>query len=473
MEMTAIGNASATTGTSGITVKTTADGSSVEAGGTPFAALLQTLGLSLNGQGDGTRPALPLMEMLSALASGLSPGAVQTYGGDASNATADATAQTADVQIGEQKLTIDLQDLTILSGDLAALLQQFGAPADLVTVLQERPQEKLAVTLAAHPELRASLGQALTQMVQAAAASPSLVTVNPQVAELMKSLLDKTVTVREDQPKNEGATQATAASASAQPMLGKLQASISTHAVQIVASVNTTEAQASANAQTSAPAVPNQAQPAVVQPAVLMVQAQDSVPEQAPVVTEEQTNGQAVTIALPAQTPVQPNGLLLKAEPTTVTMHADKFHTEFADLVVKRASLLEAPGRHEFRIVLQPQGLGEIEVRVQAQGNQISLQITADSSAAKMLLDSGLNSLKAGLQSQGIQYDRIDISSTTTSNADVSSGLSQERGSSQQQGQPGGQSSRQPRSDSSVFSLDAIGGVEDEDAPDDGFDVTA
>ncbi|MGZ4133599.1 MAG: flagellar hook-length control protein FliK, partial [Tumebacillaceae bacterium] len=157
-----------------------------------------------------------------------------------------------------------------------------------------------------------------------------------------------------------------------------------------------------------------------------------------------------------------------------VYMQADQMHNQLADLVVKRAALIEAPGRQEFRIVLQPQGLGEIEVRVEAVGNQISVHLTADNAASKGLLDSGLANLKNQLQSQGIQFNRIEVSTGTTGQGGEFSGLPQDRNSGQSfQGQQGNQSSNK-RSNSS-FAIDSLSDImsEEDDQSLDGIDITA
>lgn len=406
----------------------------VDGNGNPFSALLQALGLSLGTQGDaGQKNHSGLLEMLTALSGSLSPLTVNQTGQQGSaTPTSDGLIE---VMIGEQKLTLDLKDLPFSHEDMALLLQQFGLAPALVTVLLENPKGKLSLTLQDNPELGLELKSALTQMVQSMADQPSiLLAANEKVAALMKEIFAQ-LKVAQPQTNAAAGEQTTEVAPQASAVFGKLQATLSTHTVRAAA----TMAESGSSDQLS--------------------------------------NGQSAAQSAAAGIGAQPHLVTrtIVGEPAVVTMQGDQLAAELPDMIIKRASLLEAPGRHEFRIILEPAGLGEIEVIVQKIGDRISLQIAAENTASRALIDAGLQSLRAQFQAQGIQYDRIDVTAQSGNGQnDANSGLPQERGG-QQQGQSGHSSGR-PGGDSAAFSLDGLEAADtalEEATPADGLDVTA
>jgi flagellar hook-length control protein FliK len=453
-----------------------------DAGNSPFGALLQNAGGQVL-DADKKQGTDPLMMMLAALAGGLNPLALQqTPTVQTADGLREATP-VANVMLGTQTLTLQLQGLSLQNGDLATLLENFGASADLLGVLKAHPEQQPAQTLAGQPDLLADLGQALTNLVAQATQNPQQLAVNPKASALMEGLFAQLLQAEgaQEQAATSESPNALNTSTPKQPMLGKLHAAMLTsHSLQVM-----THSQPQ-DAATAQPTTSTQSLQASVLTAALLATEQP-VQEQSQAsnaIDATQWLGNPLTSG---QAPLQnARAEQLAKLPPQVTLHADNFNAEFANLVVKRAALLEAPGRHEFRIVMQPQGLGEIEVRVQAIGDQISLQIKADSAATKGLLDSNLSSLKSQLQAQGIHYDRIEVSSANTSNnnnqnGSLNSGLPQDRQSGQNsQGQSGNQSNRK-RSNEDRFTLDGIDALnpaqdpqaEEIEAEDASLDVTA
>ncbi|MGZ4030867.1 MAG: flagellar hook-length control protein FliK [Tumebacillaceae bacterium] len=401
--------------------------------GSAFDSMLQVAGdTSPTATDDGAKQPDDLQTMLAALNGGLSPLLMglpqqQLTVGDATA----ANNQTVSLTIGAQSLQLNLQNVKLNNGELATLLQKFGASPALMRVLLEQPQGELASSMAAHPELLGDLGKALSNVAQQVSDSGALLA-DAKVSALMQSILAQASQQQQSSTDGQGQN----SGGQLPTMLGKLQATISTHAVEVGA----TDADKTADESTvAAPAANN-----------------------------------SLVIGASVPFPLQPTNQPLHAEPNVVYMQADQMHNQLADLVVKRAALIEAPGRQEFRIVLQPQGLGEIEVRVEAVGNQISVHLTADNAASKGLLDSGLANLKNQLQSQGIQFNRIEVSTGSTGQGGEFSGLPQDRNSGQSfQGQQGNQSSNK-RSNSS-FAIDSLSDImsEEDDQSLDGIDITA
>ncbi|ARU62459.1 hypothetical protein CBW65_16960 [Tumebacillus avium] len=439
MEM-AIGNTSVATATAGAGKTTTAGVKSEPQGA--FGLLLQAAGLSQPAAGteEGAVDQEDLMAALAALAGGLSPLLLAAL--NQPEITAEGTEQglTLTVQTEQGAVSLLLKDLPLNNSELAAVLQEFGAAPELLTVLSKEPQGNPIETLKLHPQLMPELGNALTQMVQTLTAAPQLMVQETHTAVLFQSLMQSVQieTVQEKQTAATGEEGADlAVPAKGNSLLGKLQATMSMHTLQ--AALTLAEAAVTSQAQTAegtAGAVLHASAPAAGVNAEELASAGKPAPDASQKAADAQPSaGVAVN-----QTYQQLPERHLKLEPV-VTMRADQFRSELTANVVKRATLIEAPGRHEFRIILEPQGLGEVEVRIQSVNKQISVQLIADSQASKGMLDSALAGLKLQLQAQGIQYDRIEVQ-TAANNTDLGSGLPEHRGSGQQarEQQQGGQS---------------------------------
>lgn len=409
-----------------------------------FDAVLQTAG---DGQGvvdDKKQSTDGLLAAMAVMAGGLSPllamqqqtGLTQAAGQEGSQGLV------ANVTLGAQQLQVALQRLSLTNGELASLLQKFGASSQLMGVLLGKPTGAPVEALLQHPEVMADLENALSALLQQATQAPQTLAQDPKLATLLQAMLSESsasTTTSVPEPT------ATSTDANKTPtLLGKLQATLTAH--------STVQGQADAGAGK----------------------------QQSGSDAKEGESSQSFTsVWAGIQPQTQPLHQQLKpVQQQVITLNANKFNSEFADLVVKKAALIESPGRQEFRIVLQPQGLGEIEVRVEAVGKQISLHFTADNANAKGLLDAGMANLKSQLQAQGIQYNRIEVSSGNTSSSDLYSGLPQDRGQNGN-GQPQGDAGKgsNKRGTENKFSIDEVGEIAASTGEDlseaDGIDVTA
>ncbi|GAX90527.1 flagellar hook-length control protein FliK [Effusibacillus lacus] len=122
---------------------------------------------------------------------------------------------------------------------------------------------------------------------------------------------------------------------------------------------------------------------------------------------------------------------------TRDTMTPEQFKTDFSGLIVKQASVLERGGTHEMRITLMPEGLGEVQVRIVEQSGQLTVQLSADTQYARNLLDSGMGMLRQQLESQGLQVNRTEVVSSSSSPfMGHERGMAEEQKHQQQGGNP-------------------------------------
>jgi flagellar hook-length control protein FliK len=148
---------------------------------------------------------------------------------------------------------------------------------------------------------------------------------------------------------------------------------------------------------------------AVVQPQIAAVQATD-VPAVAENVRDSEPVGEAGNA-----NPLQMNHLFRDSaathqavQPKEQFVHADRFADEMAQ-VFKNMKVHTANGLSEVRIMLQPEHLGHVDVKVSMQNGQIIAQFMADSVHGKEMLESQLSQLRSVLQSQGLQVDRLEV----------------------------------------------------------------
>jgi flagellar hook-length control protein FliK len=148
---------------------------------------------------------------------------------------------------------------------------------------------------------------------------------------------------------------------------------------------------------------------AVVQPQIAAVQATD-----VPAATETVRDSEPVGEAGDAN-PLQTNHLFRDSaaahqsvQPKEQYVHADRFADEMAQ-VFRNMKVHTANGLSEVRIMLQPEHLGHVDVKVSMQNGQIIAQFMADSVHGKEMLESQLSQLRSVLQSQGLQVDRLEV----------------------------------------------------------------
>lgn len=79
--------------------------------------------------------------------------------------------------------------------------------------------------------------------------------------------------------------------------------------------------------------------------------------------------------------------------------------------IISQAQFLASKGGGEMKISLNPEGMGEVKLRVKSVEGQINIEMVTSSSEAKKLLERGLNDLKDNLAAHKVNFDSIRIES--------------------------------------------------------------
>jgi len=103
-------------------------------------------------------------------------------------------------------------------------------------------------------------------------------------------------------------------------------------------------------------------------------------------------------------TPSAPPGMNRMETPTAGT-----FQTTVMDQIVEKISLRSFQGRSEMQIRLKPDFLGNVQMHIAADKEQLVVRMVTDQTAVKEIVESNLHQLKAELQNQGLAIDRFDI----------------------------------------------------------------
>lgn len=167
--------------------------------------------------------------------------------------------------------------------------------------------------------------------------------------------------------------------------------------------------------------------------------------EPVPVAQAVQTaNANAATHASRTETPVRQPAPAVPVE---------RFHEIVAGMAVRHIRLTAGEGVSEARILLVPEHLGEVAVRITLQNGQLTAQFVTENAAARELIEHQFAQLRIMLQNQGIQVDRLEA---TQGNAAMQSHLFQEQ--RQRGGQARHEGGRDRRGDDamSVFEPELI-----------------
>ena len=99
-----------------------------------------------------------------------------------------------------------------------------------------------------------------------------------------------------------------------------------------------------------------------------------------------------------------------KSTPTPMPSSGDTaFQKTVMDQIVEKASFRSANDRSEMRIQLKPDSLGEVRMNVVSEKNQLVVQMIADKSETKEIIESQIHHLKAELDKQGLTVSKIEV----------------------------------------------------------------
>jgi flagellar hook-length control protein FliK len=118
---------------------------------------------------------------------------------------------------------------------------------------------------------------------------------------------------------------------------------------------------------------------------------------------------------------------------TTVPLPVEQFAKEMTNFVVSKLDFVKLNGMTEAKISLYPEHLGQVDIKITMQNGQLVATFMTEHAGAKGLLEQQMSQLRASLQIQGIQVEKLEV----TQNQSLESHMNQE--------------GRQPSSDQQQF----------------------
>ncbi|MCB2147959.1 MAG: flagellar hook-length control protein FliK [Deltaproteobacteria bacterium] len=85
------------------------------------------------------------------------------------------------------------------------------------------------------------------------------------------------------------------------------------------------------------------------------------------------------------------------------------FQTAVMDQIVDKAALRSIHGRSEIQIRLKPEFLGNVQMNIAADKEQLVVRIMTDRPMVKEIIETHLHHLKSELQSQGLTIDKFEV----------------------------------------------------------------
>lgn len=120
---------------------------------------------------------------------------------------------------------------------------------------------------------------------------------------------------------------------------------------------------------------------------------------------EPTTAGQLVLRSGNVQTPVA------KSE---MAIPAGQFVKDMSEFVIQKFEFVKQNGVAEAVISLRPEHLGQVDVQLSMQNGQLVARFMTEQVIAKDLLEQQITQLRATLQAQGIQVERLEVTQNTS-----------------------------------------------------------
>lgn len=157
--------------------------------------------------------------------------------------------------------------------------------------------------------------------------------------------------------------------------------------------------------------------------------------------------------------------------PSEAVVKADTLVEDMGQFILGKLRLQRGNGMTEARLTLNPESLGQVEVKLSMQNGMLVAQFAAHTSMGKDMLESQLAQLRIALQNQGIQVEKLEV----THSPSLQSGMFQDQRQQQQSQQFNGKNQSDRKNDGNEeYALEASAILNGRTDPEkDGFDVTA
>jgi flagellar hook-length control protein FliK len=129
------------------------------------------------------------------------------------------------------------------------------------------------------------------------------------------------------------------------------------------------------------------------------------------------------------------SGTQVAVKPAAPPVPVENFSNEMTPFIINKMEIVKQTGFTEARISLNPEHLGQVDIKLTMQNGQLIAQFMTRSTDAKELIDQQMAQLRSALIAQGLQIEKIEVTqSSQPSNANLYQD-GRQPGSGQQQSQ--------------------------------------
>ncbi|MEW4369239.1 flagellar hook-length control protein FliK [Paenibacillus kandeliae] len=122
--------------------------------------------------------------------------------------------------------------------------------------------------------------------------------------------------------------------------------------------------------------------------------------------------------------------LAMRAEATPLTstqtpaasVNVNAFPEEMSKFIVSKMDIHQLNGVSEARIIMNPENLGQVDVKISIQDGQVMAQFITEKHGAKDALEQQMAQLRTALQSQGLQVDKLEVAQSSSLFSDMYNG---------------------------------------------------
>jgi flagellar hook-length control protein FliK len=104
----------------------------------------------------------------------------------------------------------------------------------------------------------------------------------------------------------------------------------------------------------------------------------------------------------------------LKADVPVAPVPVHQFAQEMTGFITGKLEIVQKGGVAEATISLFPENLGQVDVKITMQNGHLVAQFMTEHSGAKDMLEQQMNQLRAALQSQGLQVEKLEVTQNNT-----------------------------------------------------------
>lgn len=129
------------------------------------------------------------------------------------------------------------------------------------------------------------------------------------------------------------------------------------------------------------------------------------------------------------------SGTQVAVKPAAPPVPVEHFANEMTNFIINKLEIVKQHGVTEARISLNPEHLGQVDIKLTMQNGQLVAQFMTRTSEARELIDQQMAQLRAALTAQGLQVEKIEVSQSSSSSTAYLYQDGRQPGSGQQQSQ--------------------------------------